>query len=616
MKKIKSLLLSFFLLLGAGLSIFATKQSAKPTAVNASRTNHTTGMYEKVVDIDRLEDGDKVLIVIYGNEVLSWFGGNPAGVVFKTDGVYVSNDGSLMGLEDAFGTEFTLSHDSSTNQYQFRGSMEMTSENTYDVLLAHVPYNTSTGFPAIGFFEGDRFGAYQYSNSSKSDPKTHWTLSYSGKNDENIQLTNVYTSDTSRAYAIYRKVDTKSFYKNDSYLSYRNYFVGEDLNLDNYYIEVVDNRTDKTFNLYYQENQNMFYFTGTGKAVANQTVYTVKLRGLSENFTVEINEPEINPNYYYQYVTPGMLKDYRGTYLVVEQEEGTRYYNGRFPKYDAVKDESNSTACEINDGVISNSGHVMLDNALIIDKVLINGKYEYVAKVFDRYGFADYYDNPYYNDEYPSYTKFINISDEYSESNVITIKENKNGGITFGFTSKYGDFFGFSYRTGYENFFFETEDYYQNARLYKINKVNNFDQQITSFIEVFEDQTKNCDSTGNSRTVFDHHWERIEREFNTMSADTKGYLANLTYTHNAEEDHTIKNIIDRYDFLIGKYSDLPDFMDRKQVATWQGNALDSSKVLMFNEISSPNIIMIISIISAASISLIAFIIIKRKKQNN
>ena len=616
MKKIKSLLLSFFLFIGSGLSIFATKQSAKPTAVNASRTNHTTGMYEKVVDIDRLEDGDKVLIVIYGNEVLSWFGGNPAGVVFKTDGVYVSNDGSLMGLEDAFGTEFTLSHDSSTNQYQFRGSMEMTSENTYDVLLAHVPYNTSTGFPAIGYFEGDRFGAYQYSNSSKSDPKTHWTLSYSGKNDENIQLTNVYTSDTSRAYAIYRKVDTKSFYKNDSYLSYRNYFVGEDLNLDNYYIEVVDNRTDKTFNLYYQENQNMFYFTGTGKAVANQTVYTVKLRGLSENFTVEINEPEINPNYYYQYVTPGMLKDYRGTYLVVEQEEGTRYYNGRFPKYDAVKDESNSTACEINDGVISNSGHVMLDNALIIDKVLINGKYEYVAKVFDRYGFADYYDNPYYNDEYPSYTKFINISDEYSESNVITIKENKNGGITFGFTSKYGDFFGFSYRTGYENFFFETEDYYQNARLYKINKVNNFDQQITSFIEVFEDQTKNCDSTGNSRTVFDHHWERIEREFNTMSADTKGYLANLTYTHNAEEDHTIKNIIDRYDFLIGKYSDLPDFMDRKQVATWQGNALDSSKVLMFNEISSPNIIMIISIISAASISLIAFIIIKRKKQNN
>jgi hypothetical protein len=255
----------------------------------------------------------------------------------------------------------------------------------------------------------------------------------------------------------------------------------------------------------------------------------------------------------------------------------------------------------------------MLDNALVIDKVLINGKYEYVAKIFDSYGFADYYDNPYYNDEYPGDTRFISISDEYSESNIITIKENNNGGITFGFTSKYGDFFGFSYRTWSENFFFETEDHYQNARLYKINKVNRFDEQITSFIEVFEDQTKNCDSTGNSRTVFDHHWERIEREFNSMSADTKGYLANLTYTHNAEEDHTIEDIIDRYDFLIGKYSDLPDFMDRKQVATWQGSTLDSSNTLVFSEMSSPNTIMIILIISAVSISVIALVVIKRKK---
>lgn len=615
MKKFRNLLLATSLLLGAGLFALTTKSGENPEAVDASRKYHTTGMYEKVVDINRLEDGDKVIIVIWGNQVLSYFGGNPAYAMFPTDGVYRSSDGSLIGLEDSLATEFTLSYDSSTNQYQFNGTMEMTSSETYDVLLAHVPYDTPTGFDTIGYFGGDdRFGAYKNTSGNRSSTKTHWTLSYSGNDDENLTMTNVYTSSCARSYAIYRKVDTKSFYSNDYYATYRNYFVGEDLNLDNFYIEIMDGMSSQTEYLYYQDNPHMFYFTGNGKAAANQTEYTVKLRGLSNDFTFEINEPEVNPDYYYSYVTPGMFKDYRGTYLVVEQEEGTRYFNARFPEYDDEENESNSSACEINNERISNSGHVMMDNALIIDKVLINNKYEYVAKVYDRYGFADYYDNPYYNDEYPDYTRFISISDEYSESNILTIKENRNGGMTFGFTSKYGDFFGFSYYTGSENFFFETKDYYQNARLYKINKVDRFDENIASFISVFEKQTENCDATGNSRTVFDYHWEAIEREYNSLSPDVKGYIANVTYTHNAETPHTIEDIMDRYDFILGKYTDLKDFIDRKQVETWQNvSSLNDSSIYFANDLNNSVWPIAIIVVSVSSISLMGLIIIKKKK---
>lgn len=112
MKKFRNLLLATSLLLGAGLFALTTKSGENPEAVDASRKYHTTGMYEKVVDINRLEDGDKVIIVIWGNQVLSYFGGNPAYAMFPTDGVYRSSDGSLIGLEDSPATEFTLSYDS------------------------------------------------------------------------------------------------------------------------------------------------------------------------------------------------------------------------------------------------------------------------------------------------------------------------------------------------------------------------------------------------------------------------------------------------------------------------------------------------------------------------
>ena len=609
MKKVRGLLLSITLLSGFGIFGLFNNQNEDIRIAEASRATHTTGFYEKVNDISRLEDGDKVLIGIYNSQFLAYFGGNPASGIFVSDGVYFSYDYQLVGVEDSSLTEFTLGYNSSTNQYTFRGSMEMTSSKTYDVLIAYNPDDYNTGFDAIGSFTGDSFGAYVYNNSNLNSPKTHWTLTNSGKEGENINLTNCYNSGCSRDYAIYRKAVSKSFYGNDYHLTYRNYYYNEKLNPHGFYVEVMDNLYSDYIQLYYQDNANMFYFVGNGLAQNGVTVYSIKLHGLNDIFTFEVNEPMANPNYYYEYVTPTMLKDYRGTYLAVAQEEGTRYYNGRNPEY--IWNKENSTEVTIDHELIANDSYFTMEQGIIIDRVEIDGKMEYVAKTKDI--FPMYYNNPYY-EEFNIEREFIELTDTYSKSNIITIKENPNGGMTFGFTSKYDEFFGFSYDTWQSNFFFETQDNYQNARLYKINKTDYFDSGIASFISVFEQQTENCDPTGNSRTVFEYQWGIIEMEFNSLVVDAKGYLANLTYTHNGEQAHTIEDIIDRYDFILSKYPDLNDFIGRKEANTWVDSA--NTNHVRLSAIKNDNTAIVITIITIAvlSTSFVTLVAVKKKKR--
>ena len=615
MKKI-NLLLSITIL-ATGVTAIATSRGFKtPIEAEASRAYHTTGFYERVNDINRLENGDKVLICIYNSEVLSRFGGNPASAIFETSGVYFTSDKKFVALDDSPATEFTLIYDSDNHYYQFRGTMEMDSTNTYDVLLGHAPYDESTGFPNIGYFTGgDRFGARVYNEDNLNDSKTKFTLSYSGNSDgENITLTNCYTSVCARSYSIYRKAVSKSFYGNNYDDLYKNYYIGDDLKLNGFCLDVMDGiyGSDDT-EIYYDDNPDLFYFTGDGKAKSGQTQYDVKVHGITgtgSTFTFEINEPETNPNHKFNYVTPTMLKDYRGTYLAVEQEGGTRIFNGRVPSFDFNK--SNSTEVTISDSQLNASSRYIIDQAIVIEKVSLNGQMVYVAQTTDLW--PRYYNNPYYNDNNPD-AVFLELTDTVSESNVISIEENPNGGMTFGFKNYNGSkFFGFSYANYEKHFFFETVDRYQNARLYKLDSNDYFDRDIQAFISEFEEQTKNCDATGNSRTVFDHHWARIENEFNTLTADTKGYLANLTYTHNAEAAHSIQNIIDRYDFLLSKYSDLKDFIGRKEVLTWQNNS--NSPVINNELLTNTTTSIAMVMVCAMSFVLFGLLLVYKKKKAN
>ena len=258
----------------------------------------------------------------------------------------------------------------------------------------------------------------------------------------------------------------------------------------------------------------------------------------------------------------------------------------------------------------------MLHQAIIIDKVKLNGRYIYVARTDEI--FPNYYYNPFY-DVYQGWNdrqSFINLTSTLDENCALTIKENANGGVTFGFTNTDDQFFGFSFDQYYGTFFFEYPDSYQNARLYKLCDTQEMQNEIDGFISVFLTQTANCDATGDSRRVFEQHWERLETEFGTLSADARGYLANLTYTHNAETSGTAKDIVDRYDYIISKYTDLWDFMDRKSASSYQNivNPQPSSIIskLAYNYL--PMTIVIIGVLSTSIVGAIIVFIRKRKEQ--
>ena len=604
MKKIRNLLLSITLLGAAGAFALLNNQHEDVKVVEASKTHHITGIYERVNDFYRIQDGDHVIICIYNSECFSNFEGNPASAQFKSEGAYFSSDCKLLGLDGSAATEFEVAYHEDGSYFTFRGTMELDTPNEYDVLLA---YNEAGCGPSIGSFTGDKFGTIMYSEDHLNDTRSHWKISNSENDRENILLKNVNNPDCARSYSIYRKA-AKSFSENSDNIKYPNYYVGDGLILDGFYIDVTAlGPGGEDLRLEYNDNAHMFYTTDSTTAVEGKTEYKLKLHGLpDQSFTFEINSVQPNPYFHYDYLEPDQLKDYRGTYLAVEQEEGNHYFNGRYP----VNEDYNSTQCYINDGVINNASRYMYDNAIIIDKVEIDGKLEYVAKTMDLS--PKYYNNPYY-DGSEDYVQFIELTEEVSASNIIHIKENKNGGMTFGFQDKWDNFFGFSYSMYGNAFFFETEDRLQNARLYKINSNHYFDEEIEEFIQEFENRTELCDPTGHSRNIFDTQWEYIKSKFNTFSADVKGYIANMTYTHNKETAHTIQDIVDRYDYIITKYTDLEDFIGRKEIHTLVDNS--SSAIISASSVEGSEVILMTTVIaSILAVSLSTLVILKKKKR--
>ena len=585
----------------------------------------STGFYQKVTDIDRLENGDKIVLVqTWNREIFSYFGGNPAyACCTENEKDYFTNDNKYVGLKDSEACEFTLSKVSDGNSYyyQFRGHMTMCWSGVCDVLMAHCPYDY-TDFDSIAYFVGHSLGAYKYNTSIANDEKTKWTITQSG---EALSIVNRSNSSVTLNYTIYRKVDIYLSFSSSLYsLDYKDYFIGDKLNLHGLTIEVYDNYYNTYTTYKYENNQNLIYMDDY-YVKANQTKYTAYLRGLDKTnypFEFYINTPETAKPYYFSKYNITELKDYRGSYLAAIEIENMSsnnlYLPARYASYPNYW-TANAARCTMENGNIPVENRTLLHEVIIIDLIKYENQYHYIAKTKD----DRYFNNPYYdNDELwrdTSNYEFIELTDEVSPSNFIEIKEVGNN-LTFGFKSMYDDEISFCADTQYNTFYFDTKpdsgSRYSDVYLYKLAMTDEVQDEIDDFINDFYTQTANCDATGDARYIFSHHWERLEIEFNIMSADARGYLANLNYTHNAENHGTAEDIIDRYDYILSKYDDLWDFMGRKDATTHQDTSHPSSTTNLFNNLNDFNsstaiaIILVVALTSAT----VLFIVIKKRKQ--
>ena len=164
------------------------------------------------------------------------------------------------------------------------------------------------------------------------------------------------------------------------------------------------------------------------------------------------------------------------------------------------------------------------------------------------------------------------------------------------------------------------ETNYYPVYLYKRDMDNELRSYVDAFKTLFFNTTSVCDATGATNNITLEAWANLATNFNSVPIDVKedfqGYFANLTYTHSSESHGYDEDVVDRYDYIISKYTYLDDFMGRKIADTYQNNYNPRNAITMVSNDANQNgtivVLISVSILFVASLSVCLFL----KKKNN
>ncbi len=622
--KLITFLLSSVTLLAATTGLIQSKSSKDALEVSAdyivNEGYHSTGLYEIVTSKSQITNGSKIIFLADGSRYFSHFGGNPAYDCYTygdSSNAYLTADHRYLSLEDSEACEFTVTRvsDGGSYYYHFDGYMTMDNSGVHHVLLAYWP-DGWTEFSSISSFTGDDFGALGDTTNNRNDEKTRWSiLNPSEEGSTTFQVANRYSGGPSRYYEIYRKVNTAFITVDPNCLDYRDYYIGDDINLHGFTIGIHNQQEDKMYYYTYEDSKTLFTMADP-TVKSGVTSYDVSIRGLtSRTYPVYINEPISDPHYFFSRIGVKDLIDYRGSYLAAVELNNMSFDNFYFPARYPVYEESgdNGANCLMQSGYLQVNSYSMMQEVFVIDKAIYEDQFVYVAKTVD----GKYYDNPYYDHlvQPSDYAQFITLSDTFKPSCIITVTKLEND-LSFGFTNMYGNYFPFTCYTndGHRQFMFEMNPQFEPAKLFLLGSSDYYQDDIDDFIDEFFKATKDCDSTGETRTVFTQTWSELEAKYNSLKVDAKAVFAKITYHHNQEESGSIQDLADRYDFLITKYGDLWDFMDRKGATTYEEHhATYVNNPLNFVNNESTALVLVISVtVLTASLTLVVFT--KKRKE--
>ena len=308
-----------------------------------------------------------------------------------------------------------------------------------------------------------------------------------------------------------------------------------------------------------------------------------------------------NPNYVYTKIDSSSYNDYRGSYLLVyDKGDGTGY-------------AFDNTLSNLNQK--RNYYQVSISNNQISG---VNSYYEQHLQDISRYTIFSM--NSYYMGMGDSTNYFAGDSDNdirttffETNTNRITFFDNDHNLNISGAENLH-----FVYNEAEERFMFSSSNEHHEISIFKLGLTSSVSSELDSFRQSFVTYTKNCDETGKDKNIKTEDWETLRGLFNNLSTDAQGYLANLSYNHGQEDKDSLKDIVDRYDYIISKYSDFDDFMDRKLVNTHEDHysqGANNQSLLSINN-NKENIIIIVTLISISSIaSLCIFLGIRKKKHN-
>ena len=602
----------------SSLSLYRNKEFIK---ADATSSNPISGTFSRITDLGQLGIGTKVIFVSTNGDAMDDVWGNPGYVHGGQAGVSVSNDLNHVTLTNSHATIFTVEEGTETAMFgdvlmpsfAFRADyMNICGQRKSNIYFAHNEkeyYNDST-FENIGYFK-DHDIAVEVSRKKESS----WFIEFSDEEDweGTVRVTHLrnaksvkegdYTSEVNFTYQyaprfcsngnvninIYRLDDgtlhSVSVYQNPTK---RNYTQGQAIDLSGLIID-VHTPSDST-RVYYDESYEDFSYPATAYG-SGEVLFEISYTGIKFAITLNVSKP----SYYVTKV--GELADYRGTFMLVDNEGGF--------------------GCD----TISKG-----DNPIGFHRVLIGTSSDVFSvgySYYDDMRMTMTKDNQGYhlknNDN-----KYIDLDNGVlTNSSTTVVIEHTNSGERIKSTSgKYLYFDESEYEYGVANqATIDANASYKYITLYKYPLSSSEQSALDGFVSTFKTTTDVCDSTGVTFSITEQNWITLSNAFNGLTGPVQAEIINTKYVHILDESgfSNLEFAMSRYDYIYTKYHNLPgytyitDFIGRSAAGTMPVTNVNTINEVINNDNADMNTIVIVSIVTVTS--LVLFIFLKKKKNS-
>ena len=378
------------------------------------------------------------------------------------------------------------------------------------------------------------------------------------------------------------------------------YNAGEYTDLTGLELTITTQDTYMTFKSEYNDESSLF----DALAVVydeNHSKGMFKWMGISVYFTATVYPNREAENNYLNTQVP--YKDLRGTYILAAPYDGVTSILDLSQLTGEGEDHSGTSGrvTDLDDelSIICDSTYDEQGNRLVVSKV--NDNVVTIVKEDD--GYFIKVGSDYLAYDMTDYGYGLVYRGIKAHAKPITVDYNNNiriDGKTLTCDKNLKKFY-LSYVHGNE----------EQVELYrKVLKAENY-SEIETFRSSFFSKTSTCDSTGDTNGLVLSNWQTLSSEFNALSLDSQAYIASLTYSHNQEDANSLKDMVDRYDLIVNKYSNsnFNDFMSRGAAGTLQV----SHSTTGILSISKTNEILIVVTVVSITLMCATLVVLKKKR---
>ena len=366
--------------------------------------------------------------------------------------------------------------------------------------------------------------------------------------------------------------------------------------------------TTATYNVKYS-NETSYFTLGTA-SYADQEV-SFSWLGFEFSYSAEVKATLHDEHYYNDVSDHSKPKDIRGTYLLGANHEDITYllnlstigqnvYQSGIPSVVSLGSEMTSI-CDKDDEYGQDIANV------------VNNVFEIVYHVD---GYYIKIGNKYLCRENPNNYNYYYLYLDTIE-NAFKVEQGNDGHLV----TPDNDIFVYFFQPGavgvYLNRNGSVSSNEEAMVLFKKEFSSDESIELETYRSSFFSNTNVCRNDGTTvLATLVSNWSTLASSFTNLSTDSQGYLACLTYIHNDEVALSLNDLVDRYDYIVSKYSGdgCTDFMNRSAANTLQNNVQSINNITLDNNMGV-NVTVILTIVSMSLLSISGFIVMRKRRHN-